>query len=182
MGNSVRLLAWFIDCLKDRHQQVVIRVYQSEIGQIESGVPQGSVLGPFPFLIYIRDITMLTRHSMKVFAHDTTWYIEIDNQNNTSEKLNNDSENIHQLADQWLKIFCPSKTMLMTCSFRKKNDQPINFNNVMLKSVDSHKHLGLTISSNLTLIYHLDCVLNSVSAMCYDMKKLKYDVDRQSFN
>ena len=49
----------------------------------------------------------------------------------------------------------------------------------MLKSVDSHKHLGLTISSNLTS--QMDCILNSVTSMCDAfMKKLKYDVDRLS--
>ena len=61
MGISDRLLAWFIDYLKDRHQWVVIRRQQSETGQIKYGIPQGSVTRTFLFLIYINDIIILTR-------------------------------------------------------------------------------------------------------------------------
>ena len=62
---------------------------------------------------------MLTRSSMKLLADDITLYIDIDNQNDTSELLNDDLENIQQWADQWIIKFSPSKTKLMTCSFRK---------------------------------------------------------------
>ena len=54
----------------------MIRGQQSEIDQIKAGVPHGSFLWPILFLIYINDITMLTRSSMKLFADDTTLYIE----------------------------------------------------------------------------------------------------------
>ena len=121
---------------------------------------------------------MLTRISMKLFADDTTLYFEIYNQNNKSIILNNDLENIQHWADQWLIKFSPSKTKLMTCSFRKINYQPIRFKNVMLASGDSHKHLGLNVSSNLTWTSHIDSILISVSAMCDVVNKLKYDVDR----
>ena len=94
MGISGRLLTWFIDYLKDRHQRVVIRGQKSEIGEIKAGVSQGSVLGPLLFLIYINYITMFTRSNMKLFDDDTTVCIEIDNQNDTSGILNDDLENI----------------------------------------------------------------------------------------
>ena len=89
---------------------------------------------------------MLTRSYMTLFAVDN---IEIDNHKDTSEILNDDLENIQEWADQWLIKCCHSKQKVMTCSFRKeKHYQSIICNNVMLESVDSHKHLGLTISSN----------------------------------
>ena len=76
----------------------MIRGQQSDIGKIKPSVPEGSVLGPLLFLIYVNDITILTRSSMTLFADDTTLYIEIDNQNDTSAILNDDLENIQQWA------------------------------------------------------------------------------------
>ena len=59
IGISGTLLLWFINYLHDRHQSVVIRGQKSEEGVIKAGVPQGSVLGPLLFLIYINDITLV---------------------------------------------------------------------------------------------------------------------------
>ena len=118
---------------------------------------------------------MLTRSNVKLFADDTTLYIEIDNENHTSEILNDDLENIPQWADQWLIKFSPK---LMTCFLERKTISP-SFNNVMLESVDhSRKYLGLTISmsSNFTWTSHIVCIINTccVSAMRHVMKKYIY--------
>ena len=78
IGISGTLLLWFMDYLNDRHQRVVVRGQQSEVGSIKAGVPQGSVLGPLLFLIYIDDITLVTETKMKLFADDTSLYIEFD--------------------------------------------------------------------------------------------------------
>ena len=110
---------------------------------------------------------------MTLFAGNTTVYIEIDNHNDTSEILNDDLENIREWADQWLIKCSPSKQKVMTCSFRKKHYHPIICNNIMLQSVDTHKHLVLTISSNLTWTSHIYCIVNSVSAMCDVTKKAR---------
>jgi hypothetical protein len=72
IGICGRLLDWFIDYLRERHQRVVIRGQESQTGIIKAGVPQGSVLGPLLFLVYINDITLLARRNMKLFADDTT--------------------------------------------------------------------------------------------------------------
>ena len=64
---------------------------------------------------------MLTRSSMKLFSDDTTLYIEIENQNDTSAILNDDLENIQQWADRWLIKFSLSETKLMTCSFKAQS-------------------------------------------------------------
>ena len=109
MGLCCRLLAWFINYLQDRHQRVVIRDQQSEIGKIKACLPQGSVLGPLLFLTYINDIAMFTRSSMILFADNAILYVEIDNQNGTSAILNDDLGNLQQWADQWLIKCSPSK-------------------------------------------------------------------------
>ena len=65
----------------------------------------------------------------------------------------------------------------MTCTFKKKTYPPIIFTSTRLESVSDHKHLGLNLSSSLSWAPHMNNILNSVSAMCSIMKKLKYNID-----
>ena len=92
MGISAKLLAWFIDYLKDKHPWVMIRGRQSEIEK-NAGVPQGSVLGSL-LLSNLYKCYECAQKEQKLFADDTMLYIEINNQHNTSEILNNGLENI----------------------------------------------------------------------------------------
>jgi hypothetical protein len=177
------LLMWFKSYLLDRYQKVVIKGQHSEIGLIKAGVPQGSVLGPLLFLIYINDITDVTTTNIKLFADDTSLYIEVDNPdaaNTASNILNTNLESMQQWANQWLVNFSPRKTKLMTCSFKKQKYPAIQFNNVTLDDVDHHKHLGLTIASNLSWTVHINSLLSSVSTMADVLKRLKYSLNRQS--
>jgi hypothetical protein len=174
------LLLWFADYLSERYQRVVIKGQRSESGMIKAGVPQGSVLGPLLFLIYINDLTTITRANIKLFADDTSLYIEVDNPNTAARILNTDLQSLQNWADQWLVKFSPTKTKLMTCSYRKKDHPPIQFNNVTLADVDHHKHLGLTLSSNLSWATHINSILSSVSPMGDVLKRLKYILDRKS--
>ena len=179
-GVGGALLDWFHDYLYERYQRVIIRGQKSELGLIRAGVPQGSVLGPLLFLVYINDITLVTQTKMKLFADDTSVFIEFDENSNAEAVLNTDMDNIRQWADQWLVSFSPHKTKLLTCSFKKKPSHPIYFNDVQLQNVASHKHLGITFSSNLSWNVHIDALLKSVSPMSDVLKHLKYDLDRYS--
>ena len=174
------LLDWFRDYLSDRYQRVVIRGQESVLGLIRAGVPQGSVLGPLLFLIYINDITNITESNIKLFADDTCLYIEADNPIDTAATINSDLESISGWADQWLVTFSPAKTKLMTCSFKNLVHHPIFFANKELTDVVSHKHLGLTLSNNLSWSVHIRNLLDSVKAMSNVLKRLKYDIDRKS--
>jgi hypothetical protein len=180
IGINGCLLHWLKNYLSERFQRVVIRGQASELGLIKAGVPQGSVLGPLLFLIYINDLTAVTRSNMKLFADDTSLYVEFDNPQTASDIINEDLEKVQSWADQWLVKFSPSKTNLMTCSYKKKDYPPIKFNNKTLTSVDSQKHLGLTFSSNLVWSSHIEQILKSVAPMADVLKKLKYNLDRKT--
>ena len=82
------MLDWFTDYLNDRYQRVVLKGQSSSWGKIHAGVPQGSVLGPLMFLIYINDIVDLARCKIKLFADDTTLYLNIDNPVDAAEMIN----------------------------------------------------------------------------------------------
>ena len=71
-GIKGRLLKWFQDYLSNRQQRVVCEGSQSELKPITAGVPQGSILGPLLFLIYINDLPQNISSKVRIFADDTT--------------------------------------------------------------------------------------------------------------
>lgn len=87
----------------DRQQKVVIDGFTSNTETINAGVPQGSVLGPFLFLLYINDICNDLVNHIRLFADDTSLYAIIDNDiTNVINSLSNDLEHIVQ----WSKMAC----------------------------------------------------------------------------
>ena len=174
------LLDWFRDYLHNRLQSVLIRGQQSDWGRIKAGVPQGSVLGPLLFLIYIDDLVNGIQSNIRLFADDTTLYITVDDPDTACAQLNGDLDSIRMWADQWLVDFNPAKTKTMTISNKAVQHPPLYFNNTELKDVAEHKHLGLTLTDNLSWSAHVKGIVQSASKMCDVLKQFKYKVDRQS--
>ena len=104
------LLNWFTDYLSNRKQRVVLPAAASDWTQIYAGVPQGSVLGPLLFLIYINDIVENINACIRLFADDTSLYLIVENPIEAAEKLNSDLAKVHAWASKWLVTFNPSKT------------------------------------------------------------------------
>ena len=75
-GNGLigKILTWLTDFLSDRLQRVVLNGEVSEWLEVTSGVPQGSVLGPLLFVLYINDIAEDIQRDLEVFADDTKIY------------------------------------------------------------------------------------------------------------
>ena len=78
------------DYLKNRHQRVVLNGQSSEWAEIKAGVPQGSVLGPLLFLVYINDLPDGLESNAKLFADDTSIFSVVKDPNESCNKLNND--------------------------------------------------------------------------------------------
>ena len=110
MGICGPLLEWFQSYLKNRQQRVNIDGGCSNWGNIMAGVPQGSVLGPLLFLIYINNICDNLDSEIRLFADDTTVYVYVDNPVSTAQVLNNDLTKMNLWAEQWLVKFSPKKT------------------------------------------------------------------------
>ena len=100
-----------------------------------------------------------------MFADDTSLYIEVDNEQDAVLAMNQDLANIQEWANQWLITFCPSKTKLMTCSFKNRTAGNLVFNNIQLESIFSHKHLGLTLSNDLSWSNHIKSIIGGISPM-----------------
>ena len=181
LGIGQKSLSWFQNYLSNRLQKVVIKGQESKLGSIQAGVPQGSVLGPLLFLVYINDLPDCVKSNMKLFADDATIYFDFVQSNIAANVLNVDLKNIQAWADQWLVNFSAPKTKSMTVTFKKEVLQPdLIFNSNVLNTVSEHKHLGLTLSKNLGWTPHIQSIIKNVSPMIDVLKKLKYSIDRKS--
>ena len=109
IGCSKSLLRWFTSYLSGRRQRVVINGMISDWASIFAGVPQGSILGPLLFLIFINDIVNNIQSNIRLFADDTSLYIIVENPNTAALTLNSDLGTIHHWADNWLVDFNPTK-------------------------------------------------------------------------
>jgi hypothetical protein len=180
MGIKGTLLEWFIDYLHDRKQRVVIKGQASEWGTIEAGVPQGSVLGPLLFLIYINDICNVVTSDIRLFADDTTLFITVDTPEHSAQILNNDLDSLKNWANQWLITFSPPKTTSMVCTWKRPKPEhpPLTFNNCQIDDVTHHKHLGVTLRSDLGWNNHLNDIVAKSSKRLDILCHLKYTLDR----
>ena len=93
--------------LSNRFQRVVLNRQTSEWEKINAGVPQGSILGPLLFLIYINDLTDGISSIVKLFAGDTSLFSVFRNKNNSASQLNNDLDKISDWAYTWKMSFNP---------------------------------------------------------------------------
>ena len=101
-GDMINILKSF---LKDRTQRTTIDGKFSEWVEIGAGVPQGSILGPLLFLVYINDIVEIVDSDIRIFADDTFIFRLADQ--NSSDALNRDLEKITEWARQWKMLFNP---------------------------------------------------------------------------
>ena len=147
--------------LGNRKQWVVQNAMQSDWGNINSGVPQGSVLGPLLFLIYINHLEQGIRSSIKFFADDTSLFSIVKDPKASADNLNYDLELISRWAFQWKMSFNPDPSKPATeiiFSHKRKPliNPPIFFNNVKVKQLNTHKHLSLILDSKLTFASHIN--------------------------
>ena len=103
-GNLLNLLLNF---LRNRKQRVVLNGQTSSWADVNAGVPQGSILGPLLFLIYINDLADGLSSNAKLFADGTSLFSVVHNANTTAKELNNDLVKISRWDYQWKMSFNP---------------------------------------------------------------------------
>ena len=97
-GIAGKLLEWLKDYLKERKQRVIINGQSSEESTITAGVPQGSILGPQMFIIYMNDlITELTTEA-RLYADDVCIFEAVENRERAKVKMNENLEIINMWA------------------------------------------------------------------------------------
>ena len=182
-GISGDLLRWISSYLSNRTQSVVLNSVTSTAKSTSAGVPQGSVLGPLLFLIYVNDISENLLSLTRLFADDSSLFFSTSNIRDIEGILNHDLMILTQWARKWMVNFNPNKTEAMLFRYLQDQEYPILlFDNVTVKFVSEHKHLGLIFSENMKWKCHIDSILTSASRMIGIMRKLKYVFSRRSLN
>ena len=137
---------WIRAFLTGRRQQVVLNGVTSSIAPVVSGVPQGSVLGPLLFIIYINDLPKYIKHStVRLFADDCVLYRPIYDYNDTA-LLQQDIHSLQTWSQDWLMSFNASKCYLMSVTLsRNSTDTTYYLNGIPLSVVNHCKYLGIII-------------------------------------
>ena len=106
-GVEGQLLALLKAYLHDLQQRVVLNAQTSDWRKVNSGVPQGSVLGPLLFLIFINDLPDGITSLCNIFADDTSLFSKVYDIDISAKELNSDLEKIGKWAFQWKMQFNP---------------------------------------------------------------------------
>ena len=182
-GIDGKLLKWITSYLHNRHQKTVIQSAVSNLQPVSAGVPQGSVLGPLLFLIYVNDITESLLSLTRLYADDSSLYCSASSMQDIEGMLNHDLYQISLWANQWLVNFNPSKTEAILFSLKKDHNFPrLIFDDTEISFVENHKHLGVTLSSNGQWSSHIQNILFSASKVINIMRKLKFTLSRIALN
>ena len=113
------LLQWFEAYLSGRRQRVVVDGVFSDSLPVVSGVPQGSILGPLLFVLYINDLPRVVQNSsVALFADDAKCYMNI-NSINDCQLLQNDLHALVKWSSIWELNFHPSKCQVITISRKR---------------------------------------------------------------
>jgi ribonuclease P/MRP protein subunit RPP40 len=154
-GNT---LSWIRSFLTDRRQRVLVSGSGSSWRPVTSGVPQGTVLGPLLFLLYINDITddLTDGTTARLFADDCIIYRTIFQEQDRTI-LQRDLTQLHTWSQKWQMHFNPKKCTTMHISTRG-NSPPYKYHlaGEQLETVREHKYLGITIADNLNWNAHID--------------------------
>ena len=182
VGIRGSLLLWFSDYLTNRRQRVFLPGDCSDWTLTKAGVPQGSILGPLLFLIFINDIVSDIETNIRLFADDTSLYIIVETPQSAARKLNNDLSKIKAWASKWLVSFNPSKSESLLISRKRSNiNHPdLCMDDNVIQEVNSHKHLGLTFSNDGTWHEHITNITSKAWTRINVMRKLKFKLDRRA--
>ena len=184
-GISGKLFDIITDLLKFRKQRVVSNGQYSSWTSIEAGVPQGSILGPLMFFIYINNLSDDLTTNVKLFADDTSLFSIVHNMNTSTTNLNNDLNKIKNWAIQWKMNFNPdpskqAQEVIFSRKLQKTNHNQVYFNHNSVKQVPSQKHFGIYLDTKLNFQEHLNNVLSKVNKTIGLLRNLQALLQRQS--
>ena len=167
-GIQGNLKTWLSNFLTNRQQRVVVNGEASDWQEVLSGIPQGSILGPILFIIFINDLPSVVGNVCKLFADDCKLY-KIIKSKLDQDDLQNDIDNLCKWSQDWLLSFNIKKCKVVTFGDKKHDyDYTMNDENGIdhtIKSDKSEKDLGILFTSNLNFDAHINNTVNRVNRL-----------------
>ena len=165
---------WFISYLSNRTQIVEINSAKSNPVLMGHGVPQGSILGPILFIIYINDLPLNLSHTETVlFADDTNIILNASNTKDLQTKINETTKTLEAwLTNNKLKLN-ENKTVYIHFNQYSLHDPiQIFLNHTIIKEVENTKFLGIWVDSTLSWECHIDNLAEKLNRLCYAFRIL----------
>ena len=184
-GIEGQLLNWLKDFLNGRKQRVVVNGCKSEWKEVVSGVPQGSVIGPLLFVLYINDLPDIVEAEVYLFADDTKIFCKISE--NGSSPLQEDLKRLQKWSDTWLLKFHPDKCKVMKIHRgNKENNRKYYMRNsqteeLELEQVSKEKDLGIITDENLNFEEHIQMKVNKATKVMGLIRRSFMTLDAEMF-
>ena len=187
VGASTSVLQWFNSYLTNRYQ--VVRIHSTVSNPIpkEYGVPQGSILGPLLFRIYVNDLPEAPRNcSTECYVDDTKLFVSFHSQDTGRivEEINEDLVSVRNWCFRNRLLLNPDKTKLIVFGSRqmslKLHDFRLSLLGKDISPVQSAKDLGVILDSNLTFDDHIKTTVSECIAHLAQISRVKHCLDRTS--
>ena len=159
---------WIQSWLEDRTFSVVMKGSSSQPTPVTSGVPQGSVLGPLLFLLFINDLPkhIKSPSCIRLFADDALIYRQIKDQTDCTS-LQQDLDEVCGWANTWQMRFNVSKCETASIHRSKSPPHTYNMNHIPLKQVTAFKYLGVTFTDNLSFDTHVTNITRKANGILH---------------
>ena len=179
-GVTGNVLNWIMNFLKGRSQLVRVGEERSKKSEVLSGIPQGSILGPILFTVFINDLPDMIQTTCKIFADDTKIYDKATN----STKIQQDINKLQVWSDEWNLYFNVAKCKVMHIG---KNNAHFEYTMIMneerqkINVCDEEKDLGVTFDKNLSFDPHIQRVVNKGNQMMGLIRRTFTYLEKETF-
>ena len=179
-GVPENIVRWIESFLVGRRQRVRVNGSYSGWADVCSGIPQGSVLGPTLFIIYINDLPDDLLNEVYMFADDTKIFGRA-NDKTDAATIQEDLSTLQAWSDTWLLKFHEGKCKVMSMGKRNREMFSYSLNDVVLEQVDQEKDLGVVTDSKLKFSSHINEKVNKANKIMGVIRRSFKSLDLSTF-
>ena len=184
-GFSDHAISWFVNYFHQRKQSTVINGNESEDSEVLCGVPQGSILGPLLFILYMNDLPCVIKNCLvSLYADDTCLYFASDNPEELEKNINDDLNAICEWLSHNKLMLNVKKCKFMLIGSKRKRQKfeniTIKINNSPIEKVNHCRYLGIEIDSDLSWMPQVNNVRAKVLRNFHVLRRARSYIDQNT--